>query len=160
MRWLCYRYCIDMVYDLCVKNYPSPVICLARDRIAKALPFCIAMFKRCFSQSVSLFSPVFSAIRLPISYIMFLVDGPKTPEVSIAMGSNLYLLTKSGYFALLAVSALAAACHSSIAELMIKLSLNVLTHVASQQSDLPWLKGKVVIPSGLFPSPRLRPTGS
>ena len=91
---------------------------------------------------------------------MFLVDGPKTPEVSIAMGSNLYLLTKSGYFALLAVSALAAACPTSIAELRIKLSLNVLTHVASQQSDLPWLKGKMVIPSGLFPSPRLSPTGS
>ena len=36
-----------MVYHLCVENYPSPDMCLARDRIAIALPFCIAMFRRC-----------------------------------------------------------------------------------------------------------------
>ena len=32
--------------------------------------------------------------------------------------------------------------------------------VASQQRHLPWLKGKIVMPSGLFPSPRLSPLGS
>ena len=109
---------------------------------------------------VSLFSPVFSEIRFPISKIMFLVEGPKTPEVSIATGSNLNLLTRSGYFALFEFSALPAALPASMAVSFTELSPKVFMHVASQQSTLPWLKGKIVIPSGLFPSPRLSPTGS
>ena len=91
---------------------------------------------------------------------MFFVEGPNTPEVSIAIGSNRNLLTISGYFDLLADSAFAAACPTSIADSMIELSPKVFMHVASQQSDLPWLKGKIVIPSGLFPSPQFSPTGS
>ena len=83
---------------------------------------------------------------------MFLVEGPKTPEVSIAIGSKRNLLTISGYLALLALSAFAAAWPTSIAVPLIELSPKVLTHVASQQSDLPWLNGNMVIPSGLFPS--------
>ncbi len=46
---------------------------------------------------------------------MFLVEGPKAPEVSIATGSNLHLLTRSGYLALLEFSAFAAAWPAPIA---------------------------------------------
>ena len=76
MRWLCYRYCSYMVYHLCVENYPSPDMCLARDRIAIALPFCIAMFRRCFNQSVSLFCPVFSAIGFINENVIIYGDKP------------------------------------------------------------------------------------
>ena len=88
------------------------------------------------------------------------MEGLNTPEVSIAIGSNLYLRTNSGYLVILEFSALAAACPLSIAVSLITLSPNVLTHVASQQRHLPWLKGKIVMPSGLFPSPRFSPLGS
>ena len=91
---------------------------------------------------------------------MFLVEGPKTPEVSIATGSNLNLLTRSGYLDLLEFSAFAAAWPASIAVSFIELLAKVLTHVASQQSALPLLKGKMVMPSGFVPSPRLSPEGS
>ena len=63
---------------------------------------------------------------------MFLVEGgPKTPEVSMAIGSNLKRLAISGYFALLAVSAIAAACPTSIAVSLIELLLKVFKNVAS-----------------------------
>ena len=120
----------------------------------------MAILRRCFSHSVSLLSPVFSEILFPISWIIFLVEGPKTPEVSMAIGSKLYLWTNTGYLFLLSFSALAAACPLSIAAWLMILSPKVLTQVASQQRDLPWLKGKIVMPSGLFLSPRSIPTGS
>ena len=63
-------------YHLCVENYPSPDMCLARDRIAIALPFCIAMFRRCFNQSVSLFCPVFSAIDFINENVIIYGDKP------------------------------------------------------------------------------------
>ena len=133
---------------------------LVEDMIDKAFPFRIAMLKRCFSQAVSLLSSVFSEIRFPISLTMIVVKGPKTPEVSIATGLNLNLLTRLGYLALLAFSAFAAAEPALMADSFTELSLKVLTHVASQQRALPLRKEKVVIPSSLFPSPRSRPTGS
>ena len=37
---------------------------------------------------------------------------------------------------------------------------SVSVHVASHTNALPYLKGKTVIPSGWWPSPRSRPTGS
>ena len=112
------------------------------------------MLRRCFSHIDSLFSPVFSEIRLPISLTMFLVDEPKTPEVSTATGSNLYLFPMSEYLFLLVFSILEAAWPASTAEPFTALSQKVLTHVASQHRDLPWLKGKTEMPSGLFPSLR------
>ena len=118
------------------------------------------MLKRCFNHDVSLLSPVFSEILFPISWSTILVDGPNTPEVSTATGSNLYLLIRSGYLVLLAFSALEAAEPTPTADPFTTLSPKVFTHVASQQRALPRLKGKVVIPSGLFPSPRSSPTGS
>ena len=135
-------------------------MCLTDEMIERAFPFWMAILRCCFSHSVSLLSPVLSVILFPISWTIFLVEGPNTPEVSIAIGSNLYLWTNSGYLDLLEFSALAAACPLSIAVSLITLSPNVLTHVASQQRHLPWLKGKIVMPSGLFPSPRLSPLGS
>ena len=140
------------------KLYPTK--CLAEDMMDMAFPFWTAMFNRCFSQKVSLLSSVFSDNLFPISCTMFLVVGPNTPEVSIAIGSNLYLLARSEYFDRFAFSAFAAAWPTSIAELLIVLSANVLTQVASQQRILPWLKGKRVMPSGLLPSPRFKPAGS
>ena len=73
------------------------------------------MLRPCFNHIVSLLSPVFSEILFPISEIRILEEGPKTPEVSMATGSNLNLLTYSVYFALLAFSALAAAWPTSTA---------------------------------------------
>ena len=133
---------------------------LADAMIDSAFPFRIAMLRRCFSHEVSLLSSVFSEIRFPISLTMAEVEGPKAPDVSMATGSNLNLLTRSGYLDLLALSALAAAEPALMADSITELSLYVLTHVASQQRDFPLLKGKVVMPSGLFPSPRSRPIGS
>ena len=78
----------------------------------------------------------------------------------MAIGSNLNLLTSSGYLDLFAFSALAAAEPTLIAPLLTELSANVFTHIASQQRDLPQLKGKRVMPLGLFPSPQLSPFGS
>ena len=60
----------------------------------------------------------------------------------------------------MAFSAIAAACPTTVAVSLTELSPKVLTHVASQQSDFPRLKAITVIPSGFFPSPLLRPTGS
>ena len=135
-------------------------MCFAEEMIDNAFPFWIAMFSLCFSHKDSRFSPVFSEMRLPTSLIMFLVEGPNTPEVSIAMGSNLNLLASSGYLVLLVFSAFAAAWPASTAVSFTELSAKVLTQVASQQRFFPWLKGKTVTPSGLFPSPRFSPTGS
>ena len=141
-------------------NQLYPVNCFADEMIDKAFPFRIAMFRHCFIQNVFLLSPVFSVMRFPISLTITFVQGPNAPEVSIAIGSNWNLLTKLGYFLLLSFSAFAAACPTSVAVSLTELSPNVLTHVASQQSSLPRLKGKVVIPSGLFPSSLMRPIGS
>ena len=84
-------------------------MCLADAMIVKAFPLCMAILNLCLSHECSLISPVFSDIFLPISLMMIRVEEPNTPDVSIATGSNLYLRTKSGYFALLALSALVAA---------------------------------------------------
>ena len=135
-------------------------MCLADEMIDRAFPFWTAIFKRCFNQMFSRLSPVFSDILFPISWTMFLVEGPNTPEVSIATGSNLNLLTSSGYLFRFIFSAFAAAWPTSIADAFIVLSPKVLTHVASHHSAFPWLKGKIVIPSVRFPLPRFRPTGS
>ena len=75
----------------------------------------------------------------------------------MAIGSNLRSLTSPGYLVLFAFSALAAAEPTLIAASLIELSAKVFTHIASQQRALPWLKGKVVTPFGLLPSPRMRP---
>ena len=112
-------------------------MCLADDVIDKAFPLWIAMLSLCFNHWVSLLSPDFSVICFPISYTMFLVEGPNAPDVSIATGSNLNLLTRSGYLALLEFSAFAAAWPTSIAVSFMQLSPKVLTHVASQHSALP-----------------------
>ena len=141
-------------------NQSYPVKCFADEMIDRAFPFRIAMFRCCFNLNVFLLSPVFSVMRFPISLTMIFVEGPNAPEVSIAIGSNWNLLTKLGYLFLLRFSAFAAACPTSVAVSLTELSPNVLTHIASQQSFLPRLKGKVVIPSGLFPSSLMRPIGS
>ena len=93
-----------------------------------------------------------------INYVSFC--GTKNTDFSIAIGSNLYLLTRSGYLVLLVFSVFAAVWPTSIAEWLIKLSAKVFMHVASQQSTLSWLKGKIVMPSGRLPSPRLIHTGT
>ena len=102
----------------------------------------MAILNLCLSHECSLISPVFSDIFLPISLMVSLVVEPNTPDVSIATGSNLYFRTKSGYFDLLAFSALVAAWPASSAEKLTTLSPNVLTQVASQHNAFPWLKGK------------------
>ena len=78
----------------------------------------------------------------------------------MAIGSNLNLLTSPEYLVIFAFSALGAAEPALIAASLTELSANVFTHVASQQRDLPRLKGKRVMPSGLLPSPQLSPFGS
>ena len=69
-------------------------MCFADDMIDRALPLRTAMFRRCFSHMDSRFSPVFSDIRFPISLTIFLVEGPKAPDVSIATGSTLKFPTR------------------------------------------------------------------
>ena len=96
---------------------------LADDMIDKAFTFMIAMLKRCFNHKVSLLSSVFSEIRFPISLTMTEVEGSKTPDVSIATGSNLNLLTRLGYLDLLALSAFAAAEPALMADWLTELSL-------------------------------------
>ena len=83
--------------------------------IDRAFPFQKAKLRRCFSHNVFLLSPVLSDDLFQISRTIFLVEGPNTPEVSIAIGSNLYLWTNSGYLDLLEFSALAATCPLPIA---------------------------------------------
>ena len=112
-------------------------MCFTDEIIDRALPLRTAIFRRCFSHMDSRFSPVFSVIRFPISLTMLLVEGPKTPDVSIATGSNLKFLTRSGYLILLAFSAFSAAQPASNAVSFMELSLKVLMHVASQQIALP-----------------------
>ena len=126
-------------------------MCLTNEMIERAFPFWMAIWRRCFNHSVSLLSPVLSVILVPILWTIFLVEGPNTPEVSIAIGSNLYLWTNSGYLDLLEFSVLAAACPLSIAVSLITLSPNVLTHVASKQRHMPWLKGKIRVTTRLTP---------
>ena len=112
-------------------------MCFVEEMIDNAFPFRIAMFRRCLSHRVSRFSPVLSEMRFPISLMMFVVDGPKAPGVSIAMGSNLNLLTRSGYLTLLVFSALEVVWPALTSLSLTELSLNVLTQVASQQRFFP-----------------------
>ena len=129
-------------------------------RIDIALPLWIAMLSRCLSHIDSLASPDFSEMRLPISETMTLVVGPKTPDVSIATGSNLLILDNTKYVFLLSSSAFLAASPAVPAVALTEHSAYVLTHVASQLSALPRLKGNMVTPSGLMLLSRFRPVGS
>ena len=112
-------------------------MCFADEIIDSALLRLAAILRRCFSQIDSHFSPVFSEIQFPISLTMLLVEEPKTPEVSIATGSNLKFLTRSGDLFLLAFSAFSAVRHASVAVLFTELTQKVLMHVAFQQKALP-----------------------
>ena len=97
--------------------------------------------RRCFSHMDSLLSPDVCEILFPISWTKILVEGPYTPEVSMAIGSNLNLPIRPWYFALLEFSAFVAARPASIADSLTELSAKVFQQVASQQSGLPWLNG-------------------
>ena len=83
-----------------------------------------------------------------------------TPAVSSAKGMKIYLSARERYLVILDVSAEAATEPGEIAEDTILLGQKVQEQVASQIKDLPDLRGKRVMPSGRFPSPLSRPTGS
>ena len=125
-----------------------------------AFPRMIAREILCLKNVVSLFSPVRPEIRWPNSATKLLVDLPRTPEVSTAMGSKRYLEDRLEQNCLFLSSALVAAepglCAVSLMFDLQKVSL----HVASHVKLLPLLKGKIVIPSGRLPSPLSSPTGS
>ena len=85
---------------------------------------------------------------------------PMIPDVSTATGTNLKSTTSREYFRLFKSS---AALDAEPGFKMVEhrlLAENESVQVASQANALPPLKGKYVIPSGLLPSPRSRPTGS
>ena len=113
----------------------------------------------CRSQCVSLLSPVTPVILCPISDMSFPVDLPQTPVVSKARGSNLYRVSKLVERCLFLSSALLAAAPAVVVDSLMMEGAKVSPQVASQQRYLPAENGKVVIPSGRFPSPWSRPTG-
>ena len=112
------------------------------------------------SHWVSLRSPVYWRMRFPSSETNLRLEGPKTPVVSTASGSNLNLSLSSRYFSRLDCSCFSAAAPARIAQSIKWVSANVSTQVASQHRLRPPLKGKTVMPSGCRPSILLTPIGS
>ena len=128
--------------------------------IEAALPLTTASDIRSISHRVSRLSPVWAEILLPSPFKKIAVDDPRTPDVSIATGSNMYLSTRLEYLALLSRSARSAAAPGLEAVAPTADEQKVSTHVASQLKHLPWLYANMVIPSGLVLSRLLVSVGS
>ena len=125
-----------------------------------ALPRWTARASLWYSQNVSLGSPDCRFSLAPICVIVACAPGPKAPLVSNARGEKRKRSVRAAYLRRFASSAARALDPECMAELFSVPSPKVLTHVASQQSDLPLAYGMRVIPSGLLPSPRSSPDGS
>ena len=127
---------------------------------AAALPRATAREILWSSHWVSLRSPVHWRIRLPSSVTNLRLEGPKTPVVSTASGSNLYLSLIAEYFARFERSCFSAAAPACRAQSIRWVAAKVSTQVESQHRLRPPLKGKAVRPSGRRPSDLSSPTGS
>ena len=125
-----------------------------------ALPRATAKLTLCRSQAPSRTSPVSVAIRRPSSFKKSLVEGPRAPVVSTAIGWNMYRSISWWYFCRLLDSARLAAYAGCSAVWGRFVAANVSLHVASHTSGFPFLNGKTVMPSGRRPSPRSNPGGS
>ena len=129
-------------------------------RTDAALPRATAREILWSSHWVSLRLPVHWRIRLPSSATNFRLEGPRTPVVSTARGSNLCVWLIWAYLSRLRFSAASAAAPGRVAHSGRTVVPKVSTQVASQQRLRPPLKGKTVIPSGRRLSPLSNPTGS
>ena len=129
-------------------------------RIDAAFPRMMAIDIRCHSHAVSLRSPVDCDIRLPSTLKNLEAAGPTTPDVSTASGTKRYCSAREEYRCILRFSAARAADPGSRAHATTADSEKVSVHVESHAKHFPLANGKVVRPSGRFPSPLSRPTGS
>ena len=105
-------------------------------------------------------SPVMLHILEPSSRMRLRPFGPQDPMVLIDMGVKWYFQSRSLYFWIFLRSASSAAFPASREVEARWLSAKVSGHVKSQTRWRPCLKGKIVHPSGRFPSLRLKPRGS
>ena len=113
---------------------------LARHPVAESeaeLPRTTARETLSISHEVSLLLPVRVDICLPSLCRKLLVEGPMTPVVSMATGSNRYLSVRVEYLFLFRSSAAIAADPGVMAESTTAVLLNVSTQVASHVRHLP-----------------------
>ena len=104
-----------------------------------AFPRATATEMRCDSHAVSRLSPVRAVSRFPSSFTSPAAVGPKTPPVSTAEGTNVYLSQRDAYFARLRSSAQRAALPGLRAESIMAVAEKVSEQVASQIRHFPLL---------------------
>lgn len=152
---------IKYTYKLHIQVIKISLVC-CRDVACtlKLLPLTIAREILCHSHEISLVSPDASLALPPISLMMRSVPAPHDPMVSNATGSNWNLSTRSLYLFFFLSSAATAAAPASTADRLILDAAKVSTTGTSHTMHFSCLKGNVVIPSGLFPSPLSTPTDS
>ena len=99
-------------------------------------------------------------IRCPNSRRKCFDLGPIIPEVSIAMGTKVNLSSSDLYFVCFEASAEQHFEPGKAADEERAEGEKVSEQVASHARHFPLANGKVVMPSGRFPSPLSRPAGS
>ena len=102
-----------------------------------AFPLTTARDTRSISHRVSRLSPVCAVILFPSPLRKIVVEDPKTPEVSTAIGSKMYLSVILEYFSLLSRSVRSAAAPGLAAVAPTADAQKVSTHVESQLKLLP-----------------------
>ena len=90
------------------------------------------------SHEVSLLFPVRAVMRLPSLCKKTFEEGPKTPVVSTATGSKVYLSESAEYLSLFLCSLAVAAEPGSIAARTTWLLQKVSVQVASHTRHFPW----------------------
>ena len=139
-------------------RWPAAVI------IENALPRTIARAILWNSHIDSLWSPLWSPLwpanKPPIRCSSEVPLGQMMPDVFTARGTKWKRSDRVRYLVTLHSSACLATLPGSEADLIKFEQEKLSLQVASQTSDWPAVKGKMVIPSGLLPSPRSSPTGS
>ena len=135
-------------------RWPAAVI------IENALPRTIPRAILRNSHINSLWSPLWPASKPPIRCTSEVPLGPMMPDVSFARGTKWKRSDRVRYLVTLHSSGCLATLPGSEADLIKFEQEKLSLQVASQTSDWPAAKGKMVISSGLLPSPRSNPTGS
>ena len=126
-------------------RWPATVI------IENALPRTIARAILWNSHIDSLWSPLWPASKPPIRCSSEVPLGPMMPDVSTARGTKWKRSDRVRYLVTLHSSACLATLPGSEADLIKFEQEKLSLQVASQTSDWPAVKGKMVIPSGLLP---------
>ena len=129
---------------------------------AAAFPFWTAIPSLCLRNAKERESPVWVAIRPPMSAQVERAEGPQAPSVSIAIGAKIKSpeATNSAYLVCLRASALSAADPAACMGEDKCEGAKVSGHVKSQIKYWPLCQGSRVAPSGLFKSLRSRRGGS